>query len=160
MIRRTAPLLLFLLVFSCSKPTYSSLSDSAGTPYGEAFTGERVLPSEQLLVAYSERELADTVTTTLRGTVNKVCQKKGCWMTMDAGDEGSMMVRFQDYGFFVPKDIGGREVVVNGKAYYQLTSVDDLRHYAEDAGKSAEEVAAITEPKRELHFLAEGVRVL
>jgi hypothetical protein len=81
-------------------------------------------------------------------------------MTMDSGESGQMMVRFKDYGFFVPKDISGREVVVHGKAYYQLTPVEDLRHYAEDAGQSPEEVAAITEPKQELHFLAEGVRVL
>ncbi|MEL6969642.1 MAG: DUF4920 domain-containing protein, partial [Bacteroidota bacterium] len=49
---------------------------------------------------------------------------------------------------------------MNGKAFYQTTSVDDLRHYAEDAGKSEEEIAAITEPKRELAFLADGVILL
>ena len=49
---------------------------------------------------------------------------------------------------------------MHGKAYYQITSLDELRHYAEDAGKSAEEIAAITEPKKELRFLASGVLLL
>ena len=81
-------------------------------------------------------------------------------MTIAAGSDQTMMVKFKDYGFFMPKDISGREVVMNGKAYYQTTSVDELRHYAEDAGKSADEIAAITEPKRELRFLADGVQLL
>jgi hypothetical protein len=160
MLRLYTTLFVFATLLACSSPTFGTLSESAGTPYGDPISGEQVLPSDQLLLAYKETELMDTVTTTLRGTVSEVCQKKGCWMTMDSGESGQMMVRFKDYGFFVPKDISGREVVVHGKAYYQLTPVEDLRHYAEDAGQSPEEVAAITEPKQELHFLAEGVRVL
>ena len=38
-------------------------------------------------------------------------------------------------------------------------SVDDQRHYAEDAGKSPEEIAAITEPKRTLSFTSSGVLI-
>lgn len=79
-------------------------------------------------------------------------------MTINGDEE--MMVKFKDYGFFVPTDISGREVVMHGVAYYQTTSVEELQHYAEDAGKSAEEIATITEPKRELRFLADGVKLL
>ena len=97
----------------------------------------------------------------VRGTVQEVCQAKGCWMNIANDETGeSMMVRFKDYGFFMPKDIAGREVIIEGQASFQETSVEELRHYAEDAGKSAEEIAAITEPKRELSFLASGVILL
>ena len=75
----------------------------------------------------------------------------------DGTAEGEMFVQFQDYGFFMPKDIAGREVIVEGKAYKQETSVEELKHYAEDAGKSAEEIAAITEPVMEKKFMATGV---
>jgi hypothetical protein len=75
----------------------------------------------------------------------------------DNADNDAVMVRFKDYGFFVPKDIAGRRVLMNGYAFKELTPVDELRHYAEDAGKSAEEIAAITEPKAEIKFLASGV---
>ena len=37
------------------------------------------------------------------------------------------------------------------------TSVEDLKHYALDAGKSESEIAAITKPKIEYSFEADGV---
>ena len=107
----------------------------------------------------------DSVATAVRGTVVEVCQKKGCWMTLQpagavaAADE-PYMVRFKDYGFFMPKTLSGSEVVVEGIARTSVTPVEELRHYAEDAGKSAAEIAAITEPRKEVSLEATGVRVL
>ncbi|MEM9835512.1 MAG: DUF4920 domain-containing protein [Bacteroidota bacterium] len=127
---------------------------------GEVFGAEEDF-SEAIDLAALETNLVgqDTLEQVIvQGEVTGVCQAKGCWMTI-AGKE-DMMVRFKDYGFFMPKDIDGREVVMHGRAYYQTTSVDELRHYAEDAGKSAEEIAMITEPKKELRFLASGVLLL
>jgi hypothetical protein len=86
-----------------------------------------------------------------------VCQAKGCWMKLDLGNNETMRVTFKDYGFFVPKDAKGREVVIEGVALKSLTPVDELQHYAKDAGKTAEEIAAITEPVQELSFEAVGV---
>ena len=57
----------------------------------------------------------------------------------------------------MPLDSKDREVIVEGKAYVTETSVNELRHYAEDAGKSKEEIAKITESKREFAFEAHGV---
>jgi hypothetical protein len=131
----------------------------AGT-FGAEFTASDVVPADKLLATFDQSKLADTLHTTLQGTVNEVCQAKGCWMTIAASNEEDMMVKFKDYGFFMPKDISGREVVMHGMAYYQITPVEELQHYAEDAGKSQEEIAAITEPKRELRFLADGVQLL
>ena len=108
----------------------------------------------------AQLETADSVNVVMRAKVGEVCQAKGCWMNVvDAAgtSEGEMFVQFQDYGFFMPKDIAGREVIVEGKAYKQETSVEELKHYAEDAGKSAEEIAAITEPVMEKKFMATGV---
>ena len=59
----------------------------------------------------------------------------------------------------MPKDITGQEIIVNGKAYVEEMSVEDQRHFAEDGGKSAEEIAAITAPKRTLAFEADGVLI-
>ncbi len=108
----------------------------------------------------AQLETADSAMVIMRAKVGEVCQAKGCWMNIvDAAGttEGEMFVQFQDYGFFMPKDIAGREVIVEGKAYKQETSVEELKHYAEDAGKSAEEIAAITEPVMEKKFMATGV---
>ncbi|MEL7250097.1 MAG: DUF4920 domain-containing protein [Bacteroidota bacterium] len=131
--------------------------ETAPETFGAAFEAADIVAYENLALQMTE---ADSMAVTVQGKVSDVCQKKGCWMniTQESGEE--MMVRFKDYGFFMPLDIAGREVIMNGKAFYQTTSVDDLRHYAEDAGKSEEEIAAITEPKRELAFLADGVILL
>ncbi len=122
--------------------------------FGAEFTPEAVIAYQDLSAKVTD---ADSMAITVRGKVSEVCQSKGCWMSITNGDGEDMMVRFKDYGFFMPKDIAGREVIMNGKAFYQTTPVDELRHYAEDAGKSQEEIDAITEPKRELSFLADGV---
>ena len=71
-----------------------------------------------------------------------------------------MMVKFKDYGFFMPLDIVGKEVVLDGEASVKEVSVKQLKHYAEDAGKTKEEIAKIKEPKKELQFVAKGVLVL
>jgi hypothetical protein len=78
-------------------------------------------------------------------------------MKLPLSEETETMVRFKDYGFFMPLDSKGREVVLNGKAFVQETSVEELQHYAEDAGKTKEEIAQITTPKIEYTFEADGV---
>lgn len=91
------------------------------------------------------------------GVVESVCQVKGCWIQVKLSDGETMRVKFKDYGFFVPKDIAGRTVVMEGEAKIKTTPVAELQHYAQDAGKSKEEIANITQPKRELSFVADGV---
>lgn len=91
------------------------------------------------------------------GKVEEVCQAKGCWMLIEKGNGTTMRVKFKDYGFFVPKNCAGKTAVMEGKAFYRTVSVDELKHYAEDAGKSKEEIEAIKEPQKALAFEAEGV---
>ena len=113
------------------------------------------MPFKELLLKISD---TDSLQTKVIGTVESVCQVKGCWMNIVMPDTGEeMFVKFKDYGFFMPKDIAGREVVLNGKAFVNEVPVEELRHYAEDAGKSKEEIEAITEPKRTYSFEADGV---
>ena len=95
----------------------------------------------------------------VEGKVSSVCQTKGSWMVLETGTGSNMRVTFKDYEFFVPKDIAGKTVIVQGVAQMNTTSVAELRHYAEDAKKSKEEIEKITEPKTELVFEAEGVIV-
>ena len=96
----------------------------------------------------------------VKGKVVSVCQEKGCWMKIERENGDAMMVKFKDYGFFMPKDIEGKEVVLDGEATIRETSVKQLKHYAQDAGKSKEEIEKIKDPKREVIFVAKGVLVL
>ena len=107
------------------------------------------------LLAYMEGK--DSVNVKLRGVINACCQKKVCWMDMDLTEDQSMTVRFKDYGFFVPMNSAGRTAVIEGVAKVDTQGVDWLRHKAEDAGRSEEEIAAITEPIVSVTFMADGV---
>lgn len=132
---------------------------SDGIHFGETITDADASEVSTILTLL---QTIDTVKTKVYGTVTSVCQKKGCWMTLSDGTEGSeeLFVRFKDYGFFVPMDIEGRSLVMDGVAYKEVTTVEELRHYAEDAGKSAEEIAEITEPEERWRYEAIGVMLL
>jgi hypothetical protein len=89
-----------------------------------------------------------------------VCSKKGCWMTFKINETERAFVKMKDYGFFVPMDLVGKTVVLDGHAFTKTTSVAELKHYAEDAKKSQKDIDAITEPKSEVRFMADGILVL
>ena len=93
----------------------------------------------------------------VEGEILSSCPMKGCWMKIRA-DQDTILVRFKDYGFFVPKSgIEGDRAIINGKMSVETLSVDLLRHYAEDAGKSKDEIEKITKSQVSLTFLADGV---
>ena len=101
----------------------------------------------------------DTVQTVFRARVVDVCQAKGCWMRLALPEGEAVMVRFKDYGFFVPKDIAGQEVVVSGEAFISEVSEEERRHLAADAGKPEAEIRKIRGAAREPGFEAAGVRI-
>jgi len=81
-------------------------------------------------------------------------------MKLQKSDGEPLMVKFKDYKFFMPKDIVGKDVVLEGQAVVKEVPVKQLKHYAKDAGKSQEEIDKIKESKREIQFVAAGVLVL
>lgn len=134
---------------------------SVGAYAQESYFGEKIKEKGAISAAELPTKLGnkEKMTAKVTGTVESVCQAKGCWMKVKTADGQTMRVSFKDYGFFVPKDIAGKTVVIEGEAKVKTTPVSELQHYAEDAGKSKEEIAKITEPKRELTFVADGVIV-
>ena len=150
----------FIFIFSCKEKQNNrvpvKLQSNTYNLFGHGFETDSILSIAQL----SEKaiNLGDTLQLTLKGNIKDVCSKKGCWMTLSMPNETDMMVRFKDYGFFVPLDASG-EVIVNGKAFFSENSIEDLRHYAEDAGASAEDIAAIVSPKVSYNFEADGVLI-
>ena len=66
----------------------------------------------------------------------------------------------KDHAFLVPLSMNGKTIVVDGTATLKETSVDMLKHYAEDAGKTKAEIDAITQPKKEITMQARGILVL
>lgn len=142
------PFLLVLVFFAANSLQAQS--------FGESITEDGAISVEEMIkVSEGKKKYPCKVT----GTVVSVCQKKGCWMELLRPDGGTIRVTFKDYEFFMPKDISGRTVVMEGFSWFRETSVAMLRHYAEDAGKSADEINKIDKPKKELAYEAKGVIV-
>lgn len=124
--------------------------------YGDSISAEGALTPQELMARMAIGK--DSVPAKVEAKINQTCRMKGCWMTLDVGNGEEMRVRFKDYGFFVPKEgADGKTAVVEGFAFIDTITVDHLRHLAEDAGKSDDEIAAINEPEISVNFEAHGV---
>ncbi len=132
-------------------------AEPAGNEFGEPVEVKNAISLAALESEIGERSSWEGIT--VKGEVTEVCQKKGCWMKLKKEDGEAMRVTFKDYGLFMPKDITGKEVVIRGKAYSDTVTVDVLRHFAEDAGKSQAEIESITQPEIALAFEADGVLI-
>ena len=141
------------------KPAPTEVADASQyESFGAEISPEGALTADEMLAKYETMAVGDSVEIAFKGKVNSVCQAKGCWMKLDLGKpEAESFVRFKDYKFFVPMDASGSDAIIKGYAFKDETSVEELKHYAKDAGKSEEEIAKITEPKIEYTFLADGV---
>ena len=139
--------------------TQSANPANDGKHFGAAIDAANAIAYDELI---PKMTATDSLAVKVSGKVGEVCQKKGCWMMLVSDQPGQpeMRVTFKDYAFFMPKDLTGKRVVLDGYAYVDVTPVDVLRHYAEDAGKSKEEIEKITEPKREVAYEAFGVVIV
>jgi hypothetical protein len=100
----------------------------------------------------------------VEGTVSKVCQMKGCWLTLsnDAGETFRVNVPKDEDGEYVftfPMDVTGATAQLAGTLAIEEESVETLRHFAEDEGRSQEEIEAITEPEPTVVLTARGALV-
>jgi hypothetical protein len=148
-------------IISCDTHSTEQISaqseEEAETPtgvFGEQITEEGAIDASELLTILQP---GDSVFVKVKGTINACCQKKGCWMDVDLGNGQSMLVRFKDYDFFVPKNAAGYTAIMEGYAKLEVQDIEWLRHKAHDAGKSEEEIAAINEPETSITFKANGV---
>ena len=96
----------------------------------------------------------------VKGKVTEVCEKKGCWMTVETENNEKFFVKMKDYAFFVPTALVGKNVILEGSAETKVTTVNELKHYAEDAKKAQSEIDAITKPQEEISFMASGIKVV
>ncbi|GEQ85762.1 hypothetical protein ULMS_12700 [Patiriisocius marinistellae] len=161
--KNIALLLLCLGMIACKTTTEDKKQDNIAveTQYisiGDSVKEENILSKNEMIDTYKKLKPGDTIDLKFKTKVNEVCQAKGCWMRMDLGEE-EVMVKFKDYAFFMPLDLAGKEVIVDGKAFVAEVSVEEQRHYAEDGGSTPEEIALITEPKRTLSFMSSGVLI-
>ncbi len=133
----------FLMLLSCSsQPSYKV--------YGEEISASEPLSTEAFLAEVSDVPSSYKI----QGIVTEVCQSKGCWMMIKNDQGQSIRVTFKDYGFFVPKDISGREVILEGEASLAQLDEATAQHFADDAGVEYE-----GSMRNEVAIVARGVLV-
>lgn len=104
--------------------------------FGAELNYESLSPATLSDIIESESE--NTVVT-LKASVAEVCSKKGCFFIAEDGDYQAR-ITFKDYGFFIPTDSKGKEVIFVGDFTVKTLSEEKAKHYAEDAGKDPETV--------------------
>lgn len=155
------PFLALVILSACNNTEKQEMSEAPKTDtlpkmvfFGDTISPDGAVPASELESKFQGK---DSLAIKLTGKITEVCQKKGCWMHLDLGNNKTMRVSFKDYAFFVPKDAAGKTVIIDGFAYTDTISVAQLKHYAEDAGQSKKEIEEIKEPEIETSFEARGV---
>jgi len=97
---------------------------------------------------------------TIRGTIVKTCKRAGCWIAIDKelpDEKDYFIVRFKDH-FTIPTDTpSGTIAFLHGTAYWEVTSIEELRKIAKKNGESEQEIQAIIEPQYSFGFEADGI---
>lgn len=153
-----------ILMFSCGESndhnenTAGKVADKKVSFYGSKFDPKGAITPSDLLAKMKDGVEKEVV---LKTTINETCAKKGCWMSVEMPDDNDMMISMIDYSFFVPKaGAEGLDTYIKGVVHQDTVSVAELRHYAEDANKSPEEIAAITKPEYGLSIVASGIAIV
>lgn len=162
--------LVLLVAISFSALAFSQEKKKSGPPEGNALVGDTYgaqvsakVEKSAITPAKLEEKLQKdkkVENVAVKGKVTNVCEKKGCWLTIETENNEQFFVKMKDYAFFVPTALIGKNVVLEGNAETKLTTVDELKHYAEDAKKPQSEIDAITDPKEEIRFMANGIKVV
>ena len=163
--------LVLVLTIAFSSVVYAQQSEKiAGPPTGNALVGEvygtqvsakaeesAISPKKLEKKLKSSKKLENVA---VKGKVTDVCDKKGCWLTVETENNEKFFVKMKDYAFFVPTALKGKNVILEGNAETKVITVDEQKHYAEDAKKSQAEIDAITKPQKEIRFVASGIKVV
>lgn len=161
---------LFIMISFSTIAMAQEAEKKMGPPAGNALVGEMYgekISANSEKVAMTPKALdkklkkANKVeNVAVKGKVIDVCDKKGCWFTVETENREKFFVKMKDYGFFVPTALKGKNIVLEGNAETKVISVDEQKHYAEDAKKSQAEIDLITKPQEEIRFVANGIKVV
>lgn len=154
---------LLVTIASCKKESEAEIAVTEPkveyAVFGDSISTDEALTYKEMTSKFENLKQGDTVDLKFTSTINDVCQKKGCWMNVALDNDKETFVKFKDYAYFVPMNAEDKEVVISGKAYISEESVEDLKHYAQDAGKSQASIDSIKEPKKKYLFMADGVLI-
>ena len=124
--------------------------------FGKQFENTNAIAASEVVVQINSGKPFKGV---MEGRIMDVCQAKGCWANLELPAGQTIKVLFRDANgdeFSIDKTSTGKMIDVNGVGYMDTTSVEMLKHYAEDDGASKEEIAKIKSPEIKPVFTASG----
>jgi len=132
------------------------------TDFGESMSpGDH--PTVQVAAVLASPKDFDGKPVRVQGEIVSVCARKGCWIRMaPRGSEQNVFVKFTCpvQGRLIPMEAVGHQALVEGVVTIETVSEEDARHYAEEGGQSAAEVARIIGPQTNIRIQAPAARVI
>lgn len=143
--------------FSAAAQDETVKPPTKGTVYGEALSAQGT-PTD--VNSLQSKMAGDVFEGKVQGKVKEVCKAMGCWVRLEKADGTTLMVKAKDHAFTVPQELIGKTVVIEGSASVKEVSEDKRKHFAEDAGKSKEEIKKIKGSEKEVQFIAKSIQVV
>ena len=147
---------LLLIALGAGAQSKEKTPAAKGVVYGVVADEKSPVAPEELGAKLVENQYEGQI----KAKVVEVCKAEGCWIKVQRKDGSAMMVRAKDHAFLLPENIVGKTVLIEGAATVKETTEEMRKHYAEDAGKSKEEIAKIKGSEKDIQFAAKGVKVL
>ena len=134
--------------------TISAVASGGGKHYGAPFGDAKMVSLADATAAPGDLAAAPVK---IKGKVLDVCQREGCWLVLSDG-ERQMRIHMKDHAFAVPKDIGGKMVVVEGLVEQKTITEAQARHFAEESNGKVDP-ATIKGDQTTVRMMATGVLV-
>lgn len=87
-------------------------AESQGRHFGDPLAGD--VPTVALKDVLNNPDTYQGKTVQTSGTIDTVCQKRGCWMELRTESGQAVFIPMAGHSFFLPKDIAGRRATVQG----------------------------------------------
>lgn len=136
-------------------PAVEAAAPVADTTFGDKFDLAGALPVDSI---WGMKQDTAGVDIKVEGEIDAVCQMAGCWMNLKTAKAPIRVRNGEKFEF--PKDGKGKRAIVTGKLKWITTSVDELKEYAKDDGKSKAEIDAIKDPITEPEIQVTGAAIL
>lgn len=131
--------------------------------FGEPFTIEDdpVALTDALDELDGTDDGASTSTVKVEASIQRVCQNKGCWFTLEADDvDRPVRVRMKDYGFLIPRNTEDGTSIIEGTLEPKTIDEELARHYAEDvAEETGEDPEEVDGPVDTYRLTATGIEM-
>lgn len=108
--------------------------------YGKTWKADTEIVAIDVALNDAEMNIGEELT--FKGNIGKVCQKRGCWMTLEKNGLFAR-VDFNNHSFFIPKDSSGTAEVYGVLKSNMMSEAKRKHLEAEGSGKMPEKVFEI-----------------